>query len=170
MWGSLLVDALVVGLVVRFVAWLSVWHVHQHPAVVSILLLHLLSAATSFCPCHLNMAFSLSITTAIKHCCHHQTHPPNATVESGICRWHPGAAPKDSSCTPSPPCQRGAIIAARRHRMATVLFHRQFPDVVLLISLPAATSLCRSHQWLVVVCSARSVVATQFCCSLPAVV
>ncbi len=28
MWGSLLVDALVVGLVVRFVAWLSVWLVH----------------------------------------------------------------------------------------------------------------------------------------------
>jgi hypothetical protein len=26
----LLVDALVVGSVVRFVAWLSVWHVHQH--------------------------------------------------------------------------------------------------------------------------------------------
>ncbi len=28
MWGSLLVDALVVGLVVQFVAWLSVWLVH----------------------------------------------------------------------------------------------------------------------------------------------
>ena len=30
MWGSLLVDALVVGSVVGFVAWLSGWHVHQH--------------------------------------------------------------------------------------------------------------------------------------------
>jgi hypothetical protein len=30
MWGSLLVDALVVGSVVWLVACLSVWHVHQH--------------------------------------------------------------------------------------------------------------------------------------------
>jgi hypothetical protein len=29
MWGSLLVVALVVGSVLGFVAWLSVWHVHQ---------------------------------------------------------------------------------------------------------------------------------------------
>jgi hypothetical protein len=30
MWGSLLMDALVAGSVVWFVAWLSVWHVNQH--------------------------------------------------------------------------------------------------------------------------------------------
>jgi hypothetical protein len=64
----------------------------------------------------------------------------------------------------------GAIIAARPHRTATILFHHQLPDMVLLILLPAATSLCCSHQWLVVACSARSVVATHFCCSSPAVV
>jgi hypothetical protein len=30
MWGLLFVVALVVGSVVEFIAWLSVWHVHQH--------------------------------------------------------------------------------------------------------------------------------------------
>jgi hypothetical protein len=30
MWGSLIMVALVVGSVVGFVAWLSVWHAHQH--------------------------------------------------------------------------------------------------------------------------------------------
>ncbi len=30
MWGSLFVVALVVGSVFGFIAWLLVWHVHQH--------------------------------------------------------------------------------------------------------------------------------------------
>ncbi len=106
--------------------------------------------------------------------------PPPSSAAATIEHTHPtpsskavfvdgvrGLLPKDSSCTPSPPRRRGAIIAAPHHR-ATV-YYCHFPDVLLLLSLPVATSLCRSHQWLVFVCSARSVVATCFCCSSPAV-
>jgi hypothetical protein len=79
-------------------------------------------------------------------------------------------AEQPSSLCPSPPSRRGAIITAHHHRTATILFHHQLPVIVLLLLLPAATSLCCSHQWLVVASLAYSVIATLFCCLLPAIV
>ncbi len=75
----------------------------------------------------------------------------------------------NSHSCPSPPSQRGTIITVHHHRTATALLHHQLPAVVLLLLLPAATSLCRSCQWLVVASSAHSIVATGFCHLSPTV-